>query len=127
MDLLEERAGIEASTKIINLIREKKFDGCVSALTVPILWFLAEKNLSGREAKKLVNEAIKGFSIASLDSRILNEAFKSEISDFEDAIQLYSAINSKCGLLITRNKKDFGPNNKLDILTPEEFLTKYKL
>lgn len=121
MDMLEERQGVESSTKIINLVREKKLTCCISALTIPILWFLTEKNLSETEAKTVVHEIVKGFSVTPLNTIIINEAFKSKINDFEDAIQLYSAIKSKSEFLITRNKKDF-ESNKISILTPEEFL-----
>jgi len=124
MDVLEERTGVESSTRMINLVRERRLDGCISALTVPVLWFLAEKNLSETESKKVISEIIQDFSIIPLDARTLNKAFGSEIDDFEDAIQLYSAINGKCESVITRNKKDFRPNKGISILTPEEFLAK---
>jgi len=122
MDMLEERQGIEGSMRVINLVREKKIGGYISALTIPILWFITEKALSETEAKKVIRESIKGFSIAPLSSNVLNEAFKSEMKDFEDAIQLHSAIRARCEYLITRNKKDFISEDRPKILTPEEFL-----
>lgn len=126
MDVFEDRAGFESSAKVLSLIEAKGSDGCISAMTVPILWFLAEKSRFKTDSKKIVNDIIKGLFIISLDSTILNRAFESNLDDFEDAIQLYSAIKGGCATIITRNKKDFRNPKELDILTPEEFLAKMK-
>lgn len=124
MDVFEGREGIETSLKVMELIEENRLKACISALTVPILWFLMEKRMPESEAKAKVTVAIKGFLVVPLNKTILQEAFKSEMADFEDAIQFYSAIKGKCSALVTRNKKDFTIHNKLDVLTPEEFLHK---
>ncbi len=126
MDLLEERDGLEASAQAIELVREKKVRGCVSALTIPILWFLNEKRFSEEIAKKMSRTVTKGFLVVPLDSNIISKAFESKMADFEDAIQLNSAIKSKCEFIITRNKRDFIPEGSIKILTPEEFLAKRK-
>jgi predicted nucleic acid-binding protein len=126
MDVLEDRPRFEPSAKMLSLIQEKKFEGCISAITIPILWFLAEKSRFKTDSKKVVSNIIKGFSIISLDEAILNKAFESNIDDFEDALQLYSAIKGKCDCIITWNKKDFGSPKEIGIQTPEEFLGKVK-
>ncbi len=56
---------------------------------------------------------------------MLNNSFESEIPDFEDAIQFYSAKEKDVEIIITRNKKDFMPVEKeIMISTPEEFIKK---
>ena len=57
--------------------------------------------------------------IIPLNSKMLRISFASQMNDFEDAIQLNSAIKGGCTTLITRNKKDFGNPKELDILTPQ--------
>jgi len=115
--------GMESSLEVIEMVRKGDISGHISALSVPILWFLTEKNLSELEAKEVTKSIIKGFSIITLNPEILNKSFKSEMGDFEDAIQLYSAVKGNCKYLITRNKKDFIQSGKLSIITPEEFLS----
>jgi predicted nucleic acid-binding protein len=114
---------MESSLRLIEMVKRGNISGRISALSVPILWFLTEKNLSESEAKMVTKSIIKGFSIITLNPEILNKSFKSEMSDFEDAIQLNSAIKGKCKYLITRNKKDFAATGRISILTPEEFLS----
>jgi predicted nucleic acid-binding protein len=121
VDVLTAREGYEASLEIINSIRNKKEDGCLSALTIPILWYvLGEKRRSIAEIKSI----IEGFNIVPLDPEIINTSFDSEMGDFEDAIQLNSAISGGSNIIITRNKKDFRSAAKVEILTPEELLSK---
>lgn len=121
LDVLSARDGYEASLEIIDSIRRRKEEGCLSALTIPILWFVL-----GESPKSLnsIKSIIDGFSIIPLNLQIINASFKSEMSDFEDAIQLNSAIKGRSKIIITRNKKDFKSKAKLEILTPEEFLEK---
>ena len=121
--MLERRTGMESSLRVIEMVRKGNISGHISSLSVPILWFLTEKTLPESEAKEVTKSIIKGFSIITLNPEILNKSFKSEIGDFEDAIQLYSAIKGNCKYLITRNKKDFITAGKISILTPEEFLS----
>ncbi len=122
--MLERRTGYESSLRLIEAAKEGNISGCISALSVPILWSIAERNLSESDAKEVTKSVIGGFSIVALDPEILNKSFKSNISDFEDAIQFYSAVKGKCRYLITRNKRDFIEKSRISILTPEEFLSK---
>ena len=45
----------------------------------------------------------------------------SDFSDFEDAIQYYTAQNHKLTTIVTRNVKDY-KNSNLSVETPEFFL-----
>lgn len=47
------------------------------------------------------------------------------IKDVEDALQYCSALSAQCDVIVTRNKKDFPTNEKLPILTPQEFFDTY--
>ena len=61
------------------------------------------------------------FYVSTVDEKNIDLSLTSEFSDFEDAVQYYSAVNSKVDYIITRNKSDFVVN-KIPVLTPEEFL-----
>jgi predicted nucleic acid-binding protein len=52
---------------------------------------------------------------------VLDKALSSSISDFEDAVQFYTAVYSDADYIITRNVKDF-PQDSIPVLTPTEFL-----
>ena len=64
------------------------------------------------------------FSLVPLDSQITNQAIDSDVRDFEDAIQFFSALRVGADSLITRNAKDF-PTGDVSIQTPAEFHATY--
>ena len=123
VDVLNNRDNFyEASAEVIEKVQSGKESGCISALTVPILWYVLGEDLP---PVKEIREIINDFEIIPLTSQIIEASFKSEMKDFEDAIQLNSALKRRCTTLITRNKKDFKINT-ISILTPEEFLASDK-
>ena len=124
VDVLSGRDGFENSIKVIDFVRTGKLQGCISALTIPILWFLLQKWKDSLTAKEDVKNITNNFRIISLDNNILQNSLKNKMEDFEDAIQFCSALEGKCDTIITRNKKDFRSHDNLDILTPEEFLSR---
>jgi hypothetical protein len=78
----------------------------------------ARDTATARSALVLLRDV---FACIAPDQRILNQAIDSEVLDFEDAIQLYSAIHEHADYLLTRNVGDF-PSGILPILTADEFL-----
>ncbi len=124
VDVLSNRdVWYEGSVEVINRVITGAEKGCMSVLTIPILWYVfGEKRESIPEIKAI----IKNFNIISLTPELIRRSFGSEMRDFEDAIQLYSAIKGNCNFIITRNKKDFSNQKGLGILTPEEFMRRHE-
>ena len=60
-----------------------------------------------------------------LDSKISELALNSEFSDFEDAIQYFTAIENDQDIIITRNQQDF-KESKIPIMTAGEFIKSFK-
>jgi len=122
MDIFERRKGWVNSLEVINRVRQKENRGCISALSIPILWFLRSKFHTEENSKNDVQEIIKDFDIVALNETVIKKSFQSQMTDFEDALQLYSAVEAGCTRLITRNVADFTDNCNVAILTPEEFI-----
>lgn len=59
--------------------------------------------------------------VVSVDKQIILQALYSEMSDFEDAIQVFSAKQEAITIIITRNNVDFIKSD-LDVHSPESFL-----
>ncbi len=96
-------------------------EGLVSAISYSNVFYIVRKardTVTARRAMVLLRDI---FASVAPDQRILNQAIDSDIPDFEDAIQLYSAIHARADFLLTRNVGDFPPGI-LPILTAEEFL-----
>ena len=62
-------------------------------------------------------------------SNYLTDKYKwglnSNFSDFEDSLQYFSALESDCSILITRNGRDF-KDSQIPVLTADEYLMSIK-
>ena len=56
-----------------------------------------------------------------MDSMVFDQAIASRFTDFEDAIQYFTALGSDMNVLVTRNTSDF-KQAQLPVNTPEAFL-----
>ena len=128
IDVFQRRAGWSSSLQVINLVRKKRVEGCVSSLTVAITYFLRKnqrqaKKISDSQARADIQDLMQGFDILPLDSDHVLSAFADRrFRDFEDAMQFYSA-KGKADVIVTRNKKHYsGVTDEIQILSPEEFL-----
>ncbi|AGK61297.1 putative nucleic-acid-binding protein, contains PIN domain [Archaeoglobus sulfaticallidus PM70-1] len=124
MDVLERRRGWKASLAVVQLVRNGKIEGYVSALTPPIIYFLRARYTDENRAREDARRILREFRIVPLTEEIiLNSYEESRIDDFEDCIQFHSAL-STAEVLITRNIKDFeAVKDEIAVMTPEEFLT----
>ena len=108
---------------IVQLGKERKCQLLVSALSFATASFILESH------HKLTNDVIvqkfaqfvKMCNVTPVDSLIIDEAIASRFSDFEDAMQYYSAIREGADAIITRNSDDFDvakiePQKFLDML-----------
>jgi predicted nucleic acid-binding protein len=109
------------SAKVWTLIKEEFIEGCISAITVPNLYYIINKLKGNRIARAFVDEVLEDFHIIPLTRDILRQARKVSRRDFEDLIQYFSAIHEGCEFIVTRNKKDF-PSAGVKLMTPAELL-----
>ena len=65
------------------------------------------------------------FGISPMTQESFEKSFEKalslEASDFEDALQYYSALQTECEMIITRNKNDF-QFSEIAVYSPDEFL-----
>lgn len=122
LDLLGERNPFyEPIAKIATLAEKEKITMVVS----PISFATVNYFLSKFENEKIAREKLRKFKIISevcaLDEQTIEKGLNSSIKDFEDALQYFSATQSECDIIITRNGKDF-KKSLLPVMTADEFL-----
>jgi predicted nucleic acid-binding protein len=123
LDLLGERIPFyEPIAKIATLADHGEITIVVSALSYATVSYFLSKS----EGTKQTIDKLRKFNVISdicdLDATIIEKGLNSHFSDFEDALQYYSAIQSNCDILLTRNGKDF-KNVTIPIMTAGEYLT----
>lgn len=95
----------------------------ISSLTFTNTYYLLSKQFKADEAKKILIRFKVLVKVLSLDDKIIELALASDFTDFEDAIQYYTAIENGLSTIITRNKKDF-KKSALPIFTAKEYLSR---
>lgn len=118
---LERKPFYYSAAKLFKKFEDKEVNGYLCSLSFPILFYLLSKELNRGQAIKTLEKIRIVFNVAAVDEKIIDLSLVSNMNDFEDAIQYYSAIQAKANFIITRDKKGY-PNDKIPVLTPEEFL-----
>lgn len=60
-------------------------------------------------------------NVLPVNSDIIENAVRSEFTDFEDAVQYFTALSASSDYIITRNVKDYSLS-EIEVFSPDEFL-----
>ena len=94
----------------------------VSSLTIANTSYVLLRQMDSNKAKLILRKLRLILKILPLDDKIIGLALNHEsFSDFEDAIQYYTATEEGQELIITRNLKDFR-NSKIPAMTAKQFI-----
>lgn len=124
IDALQARAPFaEAAQKIFIYSANQQFEGYITAKSVTDIYYLTHRlTHSDAETRKILSKLFTLFHVldtASLDCR---KAISSEISDYEDAIMVETAIRSGMDCIVTRNVKDYATSS-VPVYEPSAFLS----
>jgi hypothetical protein len=76
----------------------------------------------GKEKTQKALAGIRSITkVCTSGEKEIDLALLSEIKDFEDAFQYYTALNNSATVLINRNSKDF-KGSKIPVMSAEEFV-----
>ncbi len=127
MDVLLERKPFFTESQQIWFLAERgKIRGLVSVLSFPNIYYIVRKLKKQEAACSMLSILRDTFSPVALDEQILHQAMDAKFSDFEDAIQYFSALRAEAACLVTRNLNHF-PRSQLPVLTPADFLSAHPL
>jgi len=109
------------AARLFTLADEGKIQIFISALSLPNIHYLLSKEKSEEEAKQILRKFKVLVHVTPLDAKIIDLALNSEFSDFEDAIQYFSALQNEVKVLLTRNLKDY-TKAQITVLTAQDFI-----
>jgi len=123
IDLLSRRAPyFEASAMLFSLADKKQIELTISSLSIANTSYVLLRQMDAGRAKSILRKLRLIVTILSLDDKIVGLALNDEhFSDFEDALQYYTALENGQDLIITRNLKDF-KHSKLPPMTAQQFI-----
>jgi len=122
LDVLGEREGFyEAAAKILTLADRKKIKVYTSASSISNTYYLLSKYENAKAAREKLRKFKLICNISITDDEVVEKAIHSDFKDFEDAMQYFSALATKCDIIITRNEKDF-KNALVPVMNSESYL-----
>jgi len=111
--------------RILSLADNPQFEVYTSPLCLAIGYYFAEKKNGAALAKKKIALLSEKLNITSMDGKAVRQAVVNKATkDFEDGLQYYSLLDSKCKCIVTQDKKDFY-FSEIEVLNAEEFLLKH--
>ncbi len=121
--LLERQPFYERSAAVWTLAELGRIEGVICPVSFTNVFYIVDRMQDRGKARAAVRDMRDIFEPSVCDGQVINQAVDSEISDFEDAIQYFSALHCSAACLVTRNPTGFPRRPALPILPPEEFLT----
>ena len=110
------------SSRLLSLQGKKNIELCTSPLCLAIAFYFASKKCGEKSAATKINLLCQKISVTTMDEKIVHQALHdSRISDFEDGMEYYSALNQQCNFIITENRQDFW-FSAIEVLSCEAFL-----
>ena len=112
----------QAAARIWADCESGKAEGYISAISLNNLHFIMVRKAGKNRALESVRIVLNIFKVIPLDDKILRLAAElPHNKDFEDAIQLFSAVQTKVDCITTRDAGHF-PNGYLPIISPTDYL-----
>ena len=122
LDVLEKRERFyEYSAQILSLGDEKKVKLVTTSLAFANMYYVLRKHLGIEKAKESLRKLRIIIDVISVNAKEVDLALNSELSDFEDALQYFTALDGKIEFIITRNVCDY-KNSKLIVQTPQQYI-----
>ncbi|HSQ44133.1 MAG TPA: PIN domain-containing protein [Ginsengibacter sp.] len=113
------------TSRIVSLADHKKFTLFTSPVCLAIAFYFAEKKYKSISAKKRIQILCEHIHIAPVNKSAVVQSLQNRaINDFEDGLEYYAAVESKCDCIITEDIGDFY-FAKIEVLTSEDFFQKH--
>ena len=122
LDLLAKRIPFfHFSAVLFTFAEMKKFELYTSPLILANTFYILRKQLGNNEAKNALRKLRILLHVVDSSENIIDKALNSDFTDFEDAIQYYTALDHGINTILTRNLRDY-KKAAVIVQTPEAFL-----
>jgi predicted nucleic acid-binding protein len=122
LDALQQRQPhFEFSARLLASAENQTIEGLVSAHSVTTLFYLIAKDSSADLARGVLMQLLSFLQVASVTQETIEQALNLPYNDFEDAVQMIAALQSRANYLATRNPQDYKPPI-IPVLQPVELL-----
>lgn len=123
IDVLQSREPFASDAqKIFLLAANEQFIGCISAKSVTDIYYLTHRLTHDDKASRAVlGKLFTLFEVADTAGMDCRRAIPSEISDYEDAVMIETALRTEVDCIVTRNTRDYS-KSPITVYSPGEFI-----
>ncbi|QNN40850.1 type II toxin-antitoxin system VapC family toxin [Pedobacter roseus] len=119
---LQRKPFLDESIKILSACEKRQVKGFVTGLIISNTYYILRKHFQHKTIMADFKQLLVFLDVITIDKNTIIKAIDSEFTDFEDALQNFSAENhGSINAIVTRNIKDYKKSN-LSVLTPIMFL-----
>ncbi|MFZ4476272.1 MAG: type II toxin-antitoxin system VapC family toxin [Saprospiraceae bacterium] len=122
LDWLGERAPFFKFAKALFLKAEKgEIEILISTMSYISAEYILRKQLGKEKTLQALNKIRSISTVCMSGGKEIDLALVSDMKDFEDSFQYYTALNNSARVIITRNLKDF-VNVQIPIMSAEDYI-----
>ena len=120
--LLQRNPFVQDAELIFQAMDCGQIIGYVTATTLTDIFYISRKHTrSVEKARQAVLETLTVMVICPVNRAVLESAFRSGLADFEDAVQIFCAVNQGLDAILTRDAQGF-LNSSVTVLSTQELL-----
>ena len=121
LDLLARREPFyDAAARLFSRAESGSISLSVSSLTFANLFYILRKQVSAKHTLEVLSNFKQLVTVLPVDEAVIEQALKAGFTDFEDAIQYFSALSASCSALLTRNGRHYR-KAEISIFTAEAY------
>lgn len=110
------------SSRILSLADKSGYELYTSPICLAKAFYFSEKKSGTDLAKRKIEMLVSKLNSATVDQEVVSlTAADARVTDFEDGLEYYSALNSSCEFIITEDHNGFY-FSKIPVLTCDQFL-----
>jgi predicted nucleic acid-binding protein len=110
------------SSRILSLNGKNNVSLYTSPLCLAIAFYFSGKKSGEKLAKQKIDLLCNHIRITTIDENITKRTLNNKnINHFEDGLEYYSALGSKCDFIVSEDRKDFY-FSEIEVVGCEEFL-----
>lgn len=123
IDALQAREPFSTDAQNIFLaVANKRYVGFLTAKSATDIYYLTHRHIHcEHETRQILHTLFSLFELLDTTGMDCRQALSSELTDYEDAIMVESALRGGIDCIVTRNLKDY-PKSPIQVYSPSGFL-----
>lgn len=123
MDAIQNREPFAKDAKtIFRAAASNWFTGCITAKSSTDIYYLTHRcTHSDKDTRAILTKLYILFDVLDTTGMDVRRAISSNVSDYEDAVMIETAIREDVDCIVTRNAKDYTASS-IPVYSPSDFL-----